>query len=214
MTTIVGASASGSTHYQFLVDAYATEIIKVLSVWSMFDDGAFPHRPHPTDSRGRSVHEQLVHQCVSEHLWFVNMLGISVTDSPLPADETRQAFMAHYATCAERRLDALRAKNDDWWMEDTQFFEMRRSRAWVMTRRLTHTAHHRGQQTTMVRMLNRELHSTYGPTADTGGLMQHHAPVIYAYKDVAELVAEERAGRRKASLPGPGTQAPTERPVQ
>jgi hypothetical protein len=30
-------------------------------------------------------------------------------------------------------------------------------------------------------MLNRGLHSTYGPTADTGGLMQSDAPVVYAY---------------------------------
>jgi hypothetical protein len=42
----------------------------------------------------------------------------------------------------------------------------------VMTRRLTHTSHHRGQQMAMLRMLGRTLHSTYGPTADTGGLMQ------------------------------------------
>lgn len=28
-----------------------------------------------------------------------------------------------------------------------------------MTRRIAHTAHHRGQQTTLLRMLNRELHS-------------------------------------------------------
>lgn len=35
------------TEYQFLVDAYETEIIKVLSVWSMFDDGDLPYRPTP-----------------------------------------------------------------------------------------------------------------------------------------------------------------------
>jgi hypothetical protein len=37
-----------------------------------------------------------------------------------------------------------------------------------MLRRLTHTAHHRGQQMAMLRMLGRDLHSNYGPTADTG----------------------------------------------
>jgi uncharacterized damage-inducible protein DinB len=42
-----------------------------------------------------------------------------------------------------------------------------RSRPWVMTRRLTHTSHHRGQQMAMLRMLGRELHSNYGSTADT-----------------------------------------------
>lgn len=154
----------------------------------------------------------MVHQCVSEHLWFTNMLGISVTDAPLPKRETRRDFIAHYAACAEQRLEVLRSQSATWWTEETDFFEVRRSRAWVMTRRLTHTAHHRGQQTALLRALNRSLHSTYGPTADTGGLMQHHAPVIYAYPDIAELIEEERAGRRKAPLPGPGTRAPTERP--
>ena len=51
--------------YDFLVDAYATERIKVVSVWSEFRDDDLPVRPHPSDPRGRSVHEQMVHQCVS-----------------------------------------------------------------------------------------------------------------------------------------------------
>jgi hypothetical protein len=65
----------------------------------------------------------------------------------------------------------------------------------------------------MLRGLNRELHSTYGPTADTGGLMQHHAPVVYPYADISQLIAEEGAGRRKTPLPGPGRLALTERPA-
>jgi uncharacterized damage-inducible protein DinB len=38
-----------------------------------------------------------------------------------------------------------------------------------MTRRLTHTSHHRGQQMAMLRMFARDVHSNYGPTADPGG---------------------------------------------
>ena len=64
----------------------------------------------------------------------------------------------------------------------------------------------------MARMLGRDLHSNYGPTADTGGLMQNQAPVIYAYPDVETLLAEEAGERNKAHLPGPGDKAPTERP--
>ena len=85
-------------------------------------------------------------------------------------------------------------------------------RAWVMVRRMTHTAHHRGQLTAMLRMLGRELHSTYGPTADTGGLMQNHAHTIYAYPDLEALIEGETAGGAKAPLPGPGDRSPTERP--
>ncbi len=61
-------------------------------------------------------------------------------------------------------------------------------------------------------MLNRDLHSNYGPTADTGGLMQNNAPVIYAYRGVDALVEGERVGGRKTALPGPGEKPPTERP--
>jgi hypothetical protein len=69
--------------FQFLVDTYETERLKVLSVWSMFRDDDLGVRPHPTDPRGRSVHEHMVHQCVGENLWFINMLGIDVSAPPL-----------------------------------------------------------------------------------------------------------------------------------
>ncbi len=64
----------------------------------------------------------------------------------------------------------------------------------------------------MLRMLNRDLHSTYGPTSDTGGLMQHQAPTIYAYAGEEALIASETSGGGKAALPGPGDASPTERP--
>ncbi len=70
--------------YDFLVETYETERIKVLSVWSEFRDDELPRRPHPEDRRGRSVHEQMVHQCVSENRWFMNMLGMDVGAPPLP----------------------------------------------------------------------------------------------------------------------------------
>jgi uncharacterized damage-inducible protein DinB len=198
--------------YDFLVETYETERLKVLSVWSMFEDEDVRVRPHPKDRRGRNLHEQMVHQCVSEHLWFKNMLGIDVGTPPLPEPETRLEFIRRYAEDSGKRLEALRGKDEDWWEAPVTFFDVTRTRAWVMTRRLTHTAHHRGQQTAILRMLNRPLHSTYGPTADTGGLMQHGAPVIYAYPDLETLLEQEAANREKAPLPGPGDTPSTERP--
>ena len=59
--------------YAFLVETYATERVKVGSVWSEFRDEDLGVRPRKGDPRGRSVHEQMVHQCVSEDLWFRNM---------------------------------------------------------------------------------------------------------------------------------------------
>ena len=100
---------------------------------------------------------------------------------------------------AENACAVLREKRDLWWEEDTKFFDVRRSRAWVMTRRITHTSHHRGQLMAMLRMLGHDVHSNYGPTADTGGLMQNHAPTIYAYPSLDALFKGEAAGAPKRS---------------
>ncbi len=198
--------------YEFLVETYETERMKVVSVWSEFHDEDLPVRPREGDPRGRSVHEQMVHQCVSENLWFINMLGIDVNAPPLPATETRLEFMKRYAEDSGKRLAALRAKDEDWWESETKFFDVQRSRAWVMVRRIAHTAHHRGQQMAMLRMLARDLHSNYGPTADTGGLMQNQAPTIYGYPSLDALFEGEAAGGKKKMLPGAGGKAVSERP--
>jgi DinB family protein len=198
--------------YDFLVDTYDTERIKVMSVWSEFRDDDLPVRPRHGDPRGRSVREQMIHQCVSENLWFRTMLGIDLGAPPLPAEETRLEFIKRYAEDSGKRLGVLRSKAEAWWEEDTNFFDVRRSRAWVMIRRLTHTSHHRGQQMAMLRMLGHDLHSNYGPTGDTGGLMQNDAPTIYAYPDLESLVRGETRGGAKSSLPPPGDKAVTERP--
>jgi hypothetical protein len=142
------------------------------------------------------------------------MLGISVTDAPLPKEETRPGFMKAYLETAYRRLAALEEQSEGWWEEEVDFFEVKRSRAWIMTRRIAHTSHHRGQQMALLRMFNRPVHSNYGPTADTGGLMQNQAPVIYAYPDVETLLLVESGDRIKSQLPGPGDKPPTERPTQ
>ncbi|HXM19724.1 MAG TPA: DinB family protein [Terriglobales bacterium] len=199
--------------YDFLVETYATERIKVVSVWSEFRDEDLPVRPRPDDSRGRSVHEQMVHQCVSEDMWFRTMLGIDVGASPLPKQETRLQFMQQYSADSGKRFAELSGKGEDWWEEATTFFAVQRSRAWVMTRRIAHTSHHRGQLMAMLRMLGHDLHSNYGPTADTGGLMQNHAPTIYAYASLDALLTGEAAGGAKAPLPGSSGRPVTERPA-
>ena len=198
--------------YDFLIETYATERVKVISAWSMFTDEDLRVRPNPTDTRGRSVHEQMVHQCVSEDIWFRTMLDIDVGAPPLPTDEVRLEFMRQYAEDSAKRLAVLRGKDETWWEGETTFFDVQRSRAWVITRRLTHTSHHRGQQLAMLRMLGRDEYSNYGPTADTGGLMQNHAPTIYPYQSLEAVFDGERAGGKKRVLPGRGPRPVTERP--
>ncbi len=50
-----------------------------------------------------------------------------------------------------------------------RFFDVPRSRAWVLVRRMNHATHHRGQLVVYLRLLEQKVPSIYGPTADTGG---------------------------------------------
>ncbi len=198
--------------YDFLIETYRTERLKILSSWSQVPDARMEWRPEP---RARSPHEQMVHQCVSEQAFMQNMLGIAITSPVLPAVENRLGFMRHYAAASAERLSALEQKSEEWFEEDATFFDVRRSRAWILTRRVLHSAHHRAQLTTYIRFWGVPLYSTYGPTADTGGLPVNGAKVVYRYRSVEQLLAAESAGGEATPpLPGPGEKSPTERPAQ
>lgn len=168
--------------YSFLIDTYSTERQKILGVWAMFQDSEMEWRP---ETRGRTVHEQMVHQCVSEDNWMKNFFGIEVAVPRLPAVETRLEFLRIYAAASAQRLQKLRAMPEPWLEEEVQFFDAKRSRAWVLVRRIAHSAHHRGQLTTYLRTLGHTLYSTYGPTADTDGA------VTYQYPDIETLLKDQ-----------------------
>lgn len=195
--------------FAFLLDTYETERLKTISVWSAFTDHDMEFRPA---RRIRTPHEHMVHQCVSEDNWMKNMLSIDAAMPQLPSQETRLEFMRHYAAASEKRLAMLREKDDAWWEEQSTFFNVPRSRSWIMLRRLTHSAHHRAQLTVYLRLLERPVYSTYGPSADTGGLPVNKAPTIYRYNDIDDLLRAEADGGRFPELPGPGEKSPTERP--
>lgn len=195
--------------YDFLLDTYDTERIKTLSIWSQFADAEMEFCPAP---RSRTPHEQMVHQCMSEHLWMTGMLAIDIGMPPLPSNETRLDFIRHFAAQTAKRLEVMRGKEAAWFEEATTFFNVPRTKSWVLLRRLTHSAHHRAQLTVYLRLLGKPLYSTYGPTADTGGLFQNKAPVIYRYSTIDELLLAEEHGGNFPVLPGPGEKSPTERP--
>lgn len=196
------------SRYDFLVDTYRTERLKTLSVWSQIPDAQMGFRPEP---RARAPLEHMVHQCLSEDAWMQSMLGITTSRPALPAEETRLAFLKHYAACSAERLAALEAAADAWFEEETMFFDVSRTRAWVLARRFTHSAHHRGQITVYLRLWGDALYSTYGPTADTGGLAKAGGRVIYRYASAEDLLEKESRGGDWPALPGPGTAPPTER---
>jgi uncharacterized damage-inducible protein DinB len=151
--------------YSFLVDTYETEILKTVGTWDTFAEEAMNFRPAP---KSRTVLEQLEHQLKSEGAWMRDMLGIDVGEI-LPSEYTKIAFIEKYRTDASRRLEILRRKPDSWWEETVNFFDVPRSRAWVMVRRMNHSTHHRGQLVVYLRLLEQRVTSVYGPTADTDG---------------------------------------------
>src|ERR1041384_4377973 len=122
--------------YAFLTETYSTERQKILRVWAMFRDEEMSWRPH---SRARSVHEQMVHQCMSEDYWMKNFLGIDLTAPALPAEETRLEFMKRYAAASSARLERLELMPDSWFEENTSFFDAVRSRSWILVRRIAHS---------------------------------------------------------------------------
>jgi uncharacterized damage-inducible protein DinB len=186
----------GTGRYAFLVDTYRTERLKTLDVWRQIPPARLRHRLEP---RARSPLEHLIHQCQSEYNWMGDILGVRVPRPPLPMGGTLEAFIEHYGASAGDRLDVIGRQPDEWFEEEVAFFDVRRSRAWVLTRRFTHTAHHRGQLLATLRAWGLALYSTYGPTADTGGLPRNGALVIYR--------GDAAAGPK---LPGPGAEPPTE----
>jgi uncharacterized damage-inducible protein DinB len=198
-----------SEAFSFFSDGYETEVLKTLSVWAQFDEHELAFRPEP---RARTPREHMVHQCLSEDAWMRTMLALDIERPALPGSETRLAFLEHYAAAGEARLAVLRARDAAWWQEERPFFDTRRSRAWIFLRRIAHSAHHRGQLTVYLRLLSKPLYSTYGPTADTGGLAANGARVIYRRRSLADLLSAERAGAPAPALPGPGSKPASERP--
>jgi uncharacterized damage-inducible protein DinB len=194
--------------YDFLVETYRTERLKTLGVWSQIPSPRLDWRP---ESRARSPLEHMIHQCMSEDAWMRTMLGIAIARPPLPLEESRRAFLEHYAACSAERLATLVKQPEGWFEEETDFFDVRRSRAWVLTRRIAHTAHHRGQLTMYIRAWGLPLYSTYGPTADTGGLPKHGARVVYR-NTAGDGLPSDSEDAPGPPLPGPGDQPVTERP--
>lgn len=195
--------------FDCFADTYETERLKTLSVWSAFIDADMEFRPAP---RIRTPHEHMVHQCVSEDNWMKSMLSIDSGMPQLPAPETRLEFLRHYAAASQVRLSLLREKPEPWFEESAAFFDTPRTRSWIILRRLTHSAHHRAQLTVYLRLLGRPVYSTYGPSADTGGLPANKAPTIYRYANISDLLEAEAEGGRYPELPGPGDKNATERP--
>jgi uncharacterized damage-inducible protein DinB len=156
---------ANASAFQHAIDTYASESNKVVSVWECFNDADLPWRPHP---RSSTIAEILKHQLLSERRFFGEFL---VTPEPAAPDILPESLTVKSATCrfielVRPRLPFLAAQEPQWWQARVPFFDVERERAGIFWRRVLHTAHHRTQLTVYLRLLDREVPSTYGPTAD------------------------------------------------
>jgi uncharacterized damage-inducible protein DinB len=150
---------------QHMLDTYVSETNKVASVWGEFGDADLDFRPHP---RSSTVGDILKHQLLSERRFFGEFLG-TIEPPPgdvLPVPMTVAVSVYLLAQLARTRLKFLAIQRMEWWLERVPFFDVERERIWIFWRRLLHTAHHRTQLTVYLRMLDRAVPPTYGPTAD------------------------------------------------
>jgi uncharacterized damage-inducible protein DinB len=156
---------AGAPVFQHLVDIYAGEINKVSTVWALFGTADLAFRPH---SRSSSVQEVMKHELLSARRFFGEFLG-SPEPPPaevLPREETGDAYRRRMVELAVLRLEYVASRTEGWWLERTRFFDVTRERIWIFWRRVLHTAHHRTQLTVSLRLLNKPVPPTYGPTAD------------------------------------------------
>ena len=139
--------------FQYILDTYASETNKVVSVWREFAPQDFPFRPHP---RSSSVEDVMKHQLLSERRFFGEFLGAPepAPGQILPDSPTPEAYARRTIELALPRLSYFAPKSAAWWMEVVPFFDVGRQRIWVFWRRVLHTAHHRTQLTTYLRLLN------------------------------------------------------------
>jgi len=159
----VGRASDGA--YQHVLDTYASETNKVISTWRCFEDSDLRYRPH---EKSATVQEIMRHELLSQRRFFGEFLGLTEPGAGevLPAGKTVAAFCGRLREMALPRLAQLAERDAAWWLAAVPFFDVERARIWVFWRRVLHTCHHRTQLTVYLRLLDRAVPSTYGPTAD------------------------------------------------
>ena len=170
-------------HLQHALDTYASETNKVVSTWRAFADTDLDFRPHPKSS---TVGDILKHQLLSERRFFGEFLGTPepAPEHILPHPLSIENCSRRVAELAKERLPFFAGHDEHWWSATVPFFDAQRERIWIFWRRVLHTAHHRTQLTVYLRLLDKLVPSTYGPTADV------------SWKGADPTTSVEAAGRK------------------
>jgi uncharacterized damage-inducible protein DinB len=161
-----GVPRAANPVFQHLLDTYASETSKVISVWREFATGDMGFKPA---ERSSTVQDIMKHQLLSERRFFAEFIGLAGEPEPtalMPQELTPAGFSQRNEDLCRPRLERMAGRDEAWWLEEVQFFDVRRQRIWVFWRRLLHTAHHRTQLSVYLRLLGKRVVSSYGPTAD------------------------------------------------
>ena len=151
--------------FQHLLRTYASEANKLNSVWLEFTPDELTFKPH---ARSSTLREIIEHELLSERRFFGEFLGLPepLAETVLPETRIPAAYAARMIELSRARLKFLADQNEEWWLTVVPFFDVQRERIWVFWRRVLHTAHHRAQLSVYLRLLDKQVPSTYGPTAD------------------------------------------------
>src|ERR1035441_7348342 len=143
---------------QHVLDTYASETNKVISVWAGFGDSDLGYRPHPSST---SVADIMKHQLLSERRFFAEFLGVPEVpaEQVLPRQLSVEAFRQRMLELAGPRLAFVADRDQEWWQTVVPFFDTRRERIWIFWRRVLHTAHHRSEE----RRVGKECRSRGSP---------------------------------------------------
>ena len=152
--------------FQHLLDTYASETNKVVSLWRQFAREDMGFKPADKSS---TVLEIMKHQLLSERRFFAEFIGLGGEPEAaalLPQDLTPEGFWRRNQELCAPRLARMADRDQKWWLEVVPFFDVQRERIWVFWRRVLHTTHHRTQLSVYLRLLGKPVPSSYGPTAD------------------------------------------------
>jgi uncharacterized damage-inducible protein DinB len=150
---------------QHVLDTYASEISKTASTWRRFDDRGLAYRPH---EKSATAGEIMRHELLSGRRFFGEFLGLAEppASSVLEGTGTVSSFTERLIELAQHRLAGMADRPERWWLEEVQFFDVRRSRIWIVWRRILHSAHHRTQLTVYLRLMGKPVPAIYGPSSD------------------------------------------------
>ena len=162
-------TAAGPAYADALA-TYVSETNKTANAWTRVVDDLLEFKRH---TESNSIRDVFAHQILSERRFFAEFLGLDEVPAVelLPAGHeaktaTAASYVDRYVELAAGRLPALAAGNADWWQGTSSFFEVPRSRFWVLLRRMFHTAHHRTQVLVDLRLAGSKVPATYGPSGD------------------------------------------------